>query len=274
MQIADAGVLPSSFVDFTIPSEFARRALYFIPEFGHYRCVEGYEIDRPAFDWHLLVYVRAGALYVETERYCSQVAAGQMALVDCREPHRYYCRDTVDFQWFHFSGGSSDAYIDHFSALSTMVFRAGDVEERLFGHIFLQAQLVPCNEHLISASIHGLLAQLAAPREEERSSQPVEGALRCIRERFADPLTVETLAAACSMSVSHFIRSFQKHLGRTPHEYLLGFRLQRAKQMLYMTDRTVEQIAEDCGFNSASHFARAFRAANGCSPTAFRKVRF
>lgn len=271
MQIRDAGVLPGSFADITIPSEFARRALYYIPQYGHYHCTAAYAVERPSFDWLLIVHVRAGTLYLETERFCYQASAGQIALVDCRHPHRYFCRGSAELQWFHFSGGSSEAYIEHFGAQSTLVFPADDGLERLFARIFLQVQLVPCNEHLISADIHGLLARLAAPRGETGGGQPVEAAIACIRERFAEPLDVETLAAACSMSVSHFIRSFRRSVGLTPHEYLLAFRLQRAKQQLLLTGDTVEQIAADCGFHSASHFARAFRTANGCSPTAFRR---
>lgn len=76
------------------------------------------------------------------------------------------------------------------------------------------------------------------------------------------------------MSTSHFIRSFQKYLGRTPHEYLLSFRLLRSKQLLLSAELSVEQIADQCGFNSASHFARAFRKSNGISPSEFRKMQF
>lgn len=76
------------------------------------------------------------------------------------------------------------------------------------------------------------------------------------------------------MSTSHFIRSFQKHLGRTPHEYLLAYRLRQSKQLLLTTDLTMEQIAEKCGFNSASHFARAFRSSNNLRPSEFRRMQF
>lgn len=274
IKIEDVGVLPGSFADITIPSEFARRALYYIPQYGHYHCTAEYAVDRPSFDWLLVVYVRAGTLYLETERFCYQASAGHFALVDCRHPHHYFCRSNAELQWFHFSGGSSEAYIEYFGEQSTLVFPADETTERLFGRIFLQVQIVPCNEHLISADIHGLLARLAAPRAETRGEQSVEAAITCIRERFAEPLNVERLAELCSMSVSHFIRSFRRYIGLTPHEYLLAFRLQRAKQLLLMTNNTVERIAADCGFNSASHFARAFRTANGCSPSDFRKVRF
>ncbi|MDD7625716.1 MAG: AraC family transcriptional regulator [Butyricicoccus sp.] len=44
--------------------------------------------------------------------------------------------------------------------------------------------------------------------------------------------------------------------------------------MLIGSQNTVEQIAELCGFNSASHFTRAFRGATGITPSEFRRLQF
>lgn len=92
--------------------------------------------------------------------------------------------------------------------------------------------------------------------------------------RRDQPVSLEDLADQCSMSTSHLIRSFQRYLNCTPHEYLLAFRLKQSKQLLLSTSMSIEQIAEQCGFNSASHFARAFRKNNGASPSTFRQVHF
>ena len=76
------------------------------------------------------------------------------------------------------------------------------------------------------------------------------------------------------MSASHLIRCFKKHLSCTPHEYLLQYRLRQSKRLLQATEDSIEEIADACGFNSASHFARAFKAVNGMTPTAFRALEF
>ena len=76
------------------------------------------------------------------------------------------------------------------------------------------------------------------------------------------------------MSASHLIRCFRKHLACTPHEYLLQYRLRRFKRLLQATEDSVEAIAGVCGFHSASRFARAFKAVDGMTPTAFRALEF
>jgi transcriptional regulator GlxA family with amidase domain len=60
------------------------------------------------------------------------------------------------------------------------------------------------------------------------------------------------------------------HAPRIP----LSYRLRQSKQLLLTTALSVDQIAERCGFNSASHFARAFRNENAISPSEFRGIRY
>ena len=65
MKIMDAGVSGESFMDFTIPTEFAKRALYYIPQYGHFLCDGDYNISRQTLDWFLMIYVCAGTLHLE-----------------------------------------------------------------------------------------------------------------------------------------------------------------------------------------------------------------
>ena len=106
------------------------------------------------------------------------------------------------------------------------------------------------------------------------TSELLAPALSYIHNRYAEDIPLDELADRCGVSKSHFIRSFKRYVGCTPHEYLLQYRLRQAKRLLLSGDFTVEQIAEDCGFNSASHFARAFRHETGLSPTAFRAISY
>lgn len=53
MKIVDKGVLDASFMDFSTPSEFARSALYYCPQFGHFYCKQGYDIQREYLELYL-----------------------------------------------------------------------------------------------------------------------------------------------------------------------------------------------------------------------------
>lgn len=276
MKIVDSGVLPPSFMDFTIPSHFATDALYYVPQFGHFYCDQNYHISREHLDLYLLVYVRSGSLFIETRDRQFIAFANQVALLDCNVPHTYYCTEPTEFLWFHFNGCNSKQYSDYLYDQGGVVFVGENVPglQRHFERIFDYSQEVPSNEHMVGVHVGEILGRLAAPAKRASANRLLDPAIYYIREHYHEAITLEELANLCSMSKSHFIRSFGKYANRTPHEYLLAYRLRQAKQLLLTTDLSIEQIAEECGFNSASHFARAFRKSNGISPTEFKTIPF
>jgi AraC family transcriptional regulator len=78
------------------------------------------------------------------------------------------------------------------------------------------------------------------------------------------------LATLVSMSEFHFSRQFKRVLGTTPYQYLLQQRIERAKQLLRNSDRSIAAIALVCGFNSHSHLSKQFRQLTGITPKAYR----
>ncbi|WP_110988938.1 helix-turn-helix domain-containing protein [Acaryochloris thomasi] len=79
------------------------------------------------------------------------------------------------------------------------------------------------------------------------------------------------LAQLLDMSQFHFSRLFKQSVGRSPHQYLIQQRVERAKQLLKQSDRRIVDIALDCGFNSHSHLSKQFRQLTGVTPQAFRE---
>ncbi|PPS40638.1 helix-turn-helix domain-containing protein [Chroococcidiopsis sp. TS-821] len=78
------------------------------------------------------------------------------------------------------------------------------------------------------------------------------------------------LANLLGMSQFHFSHLFKRSLGIAPHQYLLQQRVERAKQLLKQTDRSIIDIAFLCGFNSHSHLSKQFRQLTGITPKAYR----
>jgi AraC-like DNA-binding protein len=88
---------------------------------------------------------------------------------------------------------------------------------------------------------------------------------------YADALDIEWLAGSLGLSRAHFIRSFHKTFGETPHRYLQRRRLERAMALLRETDRSVTEICLDVGFASLGSFSRTFREVVGESPRQYRE---
>jgi AraC family transcriptional regulator len=93
-----------------------------------------------------------------------------------------------------------------------------------------------------------------------------------INDHLCEKLTLEEIAKELDMSHFYFSRLFKISTGITPHQYLIQQRIERAKQVLRQPDKTIADIAMDCGFANPSHFAKHFRKYTGVTPKQFRKV--
>jgi AraC family transcriptional regulator len=91
-----------------------------------------------------------------------------------------------------------------------------------------------------------------------------------INDHLEQDIKLADLAALLSMSQFHFSHLFKQAIGTSPHQYLLQQRVERAKQWLKQSDRSIMDIAFLCGFNSHSHLSKQFRQLTGMTPTIYR----
>jgi AraC family transcriptional regulator len=109
----------------------------------------------------------------------------------------------------------------------------------------------------------------------EAPSNAVSRVTRTIRaiERHPDEtLTLARLAREAGLSPYHFLRTFERLTGVTPHQYILRTRLRQAAMRLALEPGRILDIAFEAGFGDVSNFNRTFRAEFGVSPRAYRKV--
>jgi AraC family transcriptional regulator len=95
--------------------------------------------------------------------------------------------------------------------------------------------------------------------------------VRSIDSHPAAPLTLETMAGTAGLSPYHFLRTFQRLTGVTPHQYIVRARLRDAAVRLSARGRRIIDIALDSGFGDVSNFNRAFRAEFGLGPREYRE---
>ncbi|RYG66048.1 helix-turn-helix domain-containing protein, partial [bacterium] len=84
-------------------------------------------------------------------------------------------------------------------------------------------------------------------------------------------ISVAQLAGRMFFSPAHFARLFKREIGVPPATYLRRLKLERARYQLENSRDSVSQIAFNCGFESAAHFSRTFRACYGTTPLDFRR---
>lgn len=142
-----------------------------------------------------------------------------------------------------------------------------DYQEALPGYKqFLESAAVKIC-HLIIRRIYNIESR----EHPITASMDINRAVEYIYSCYSDRIAVEELAQKAGLSPSHFSRVFKKELNQSPAEYILNTRLDFAKRMLRGGDKTLTDIALDCGFGSSSYFSQCFSKAFSISPSAFRK---
>lgn len=81
-----------------------------------------------------------------------------------------------------------------------------------------------------------------------------------------------SLARHISMNTNSFIRLFKAQTKMTPGQYILTRRINRACEMLHFTNKSIEQIAEECGFCDRYYFSRMFKKLRRIGPAKFRGI--
>ena len=107
---------------------------------------------------------------------------------------------------------------------------------------------------------------------DSRNIPKLKKVLSFLRDNYDCQLSLENIAKAADMSPKYFCYFFKEKTGKTPLQYLNGFRIEKASQKLLSSDQSVTEIAFSCGFNDLSYFIKTFKTLKGVSPTRFRKT--
>ncbi|MDX6695912.1 MAG: AraC family transcriptional regulator [Blastocatellia bacterium] len=94
--------------------------------------------------------------------------------------------------------------------------------------------------------------------------------LAFIADNYESDLSLAELAGVAGMSAFHFAREFKRTTGTSPHQYLINFRVERAKSLLTDSEMPLVEISSRAGFSHQSHFTRLFRRLTGMTPQSYR----
>jgi AraC-like DNA-binding protein len=250
-------------------------------------CTSGPQ-DRPFEEQHAafsIAIVTAGSFQYRSWAGCELMTPGSLFLgsagqfFECEHKHGTGDR-CVSFEYapHYFENFAADRGIrgpkPHFRALRLPPLRAlSPLVARVCVGLAGSAD-VPWEELSVKLAAQTLDLVGGLPRNpSEPPPSAVARVTRAVRmiERHPDAgLTLGSLAREAGLSPYHFLRTFERLTGVTPHQYVLRARLRRAAMRLAAKRARVLDIALDCGFGDVSNFNHAFRAEFGVSPRVYR----
>lgn len=95
--------------------------------------------------------------------------------------------------------------------------------------------------------------------------------LEYIQARLSQELSLAAMAAEIGVSRCHFATQFRATMGLAPHQYVSQQRIEKAKRALRSPQRSITDVALDCGFSNQSHFTKVFKKQTGTTPKSYRE---
>lgn len=101
----------------------------------------------------------------------------------------------------------------------------------------------------------------------------VQQAIRYIESYYSSNITIGEICNTIYISPCHFQRIFKKELNKTPYQYILEFRIKKAKEMLQREKPSIGEVARLCGFLNSGHFSTVFKKSQGKTPLEYRNTK-
>lgn len=119
-----------------------------------------------------------------------------------------------------------------------------------------------------------LLKEVCCQNTEEENTSMIENLLDYLERNYSYDISLGELAERkYFVSSSHLSRLFKAHTGQNFMKYLIGLRMEKAKEFLEYSQMEVSDIAACTGYNDHSHFTQTFRRLYGMSPVEYRKLK-
>src|SRR4051812_25709947 len=115
------------------------------------------------------------------------------------------------------------------------------------------------------------MSRRTSSRETDGYSPPIIKAIEWLRTHLDQGVSIGDLAEVAGLSESYFRRWFHREVGSSPSDYVTRMRIERSKQLLATSQRSITQIAMEMGYNTSAYFTAAFHRETGTTPSDFRR---
>ncbi len=252
---------------------------YYCSEVGDFYARGKFATARSDKNSFILFYTLGGEGTIRQGGQTVRLAKGQALLMDCRSPQSYGTSPGHGHWyhlWAHIDGPGVELAgralgLPRLAPVTVPLSRLQPHADVLFECLGTESV---GNATRVGLAVHGLVAEVVLAAQEAGpvpDDDPVRLACAYVERHFAEKVALHDLARAAAVSPSYLIRLFKRQLETTPHDYLLRYRISRAKELLAETTLTSAAIAERVGFASESNFSYRFKQMTGQGPRAYRQ---
>lgn len=122
----------------------------------------------------------------------------------------------------------------------------------------------------LASQLYSLIDKLPKVSKGKQTFSSIKEMLDYIANNFGEKITLSNIANSGNVCNNSCINIFRKFTNSTPMEYLTRYRIEKACDLLNKTDKTISEIALDCGFSGSSYFTETFKKIIGITPKEYK----
>ena len=123
----------------------------------------------------------------------------------------------------------------------------------------------------LASRLYSLIEKLPKVHKGKQTSSSIKQMLDYIADNYGEKISLSDIAKSGNVCNNSCIKIFQKFTSETPMDYLNRYRIEKARNLLVTTNKTVSEIAFDCGFSGSSYFSKIFKGYTGITPREYKK---
>ena len=245
---------------------------------GYQKCTPGHSWGPAVRDHHIIHLVISGSGVFRTGGREYHLSSGDAFFCPPNQVLHYWAdeADPWEYYWVGFNGTEAERMIsltcfspehpvEHFDNCEMMKSQLLEITRNFGSKPYQEARMV--GELYLFLS--GLMERADRPAAAGSSARYVEKAVQFIAGSYAHNINVEEIASHVGISRSHLYRVFVQHLGLSPNEYLIRFRINEACSLLRKRCFSIGEISYSVGFSDQLYFSRQFKKIKGVSPSKY-----
>jgi len=277
-EIEDGSVLLS-----LMPIGFHAKTPFGLQSVGKFIAKKEYGIKRVGREDYVLNFTVSGAGDLLYRKGHYTLTKNTAVLIDCSQYHDYHTSPGASEPWIHYfmhidkqSGKIYDDFLfkDQFSPIKiTDSLYLSDLFEIIIDTAGKSgADIAFYLSNYISQVMTFLLeCKKRTAYENVNHKVIVDKVVAYIESNYNSPVSIDEMSNYSGISKYYLIKIFKQLMHVTPYQYLLEFRIHKAKYFLDTTDLSISQIGSEVGFNDAWHFMRIFKKITGATPSEWRE---